>query len=168
MLTGAAVDAKNWKSGSIVDSNPLNLMKKQGMKKYFFLLVVLALAGQGFAQVATANASGPVITFEKKTHNFGDIYQGDKVEETFKFTNTGNEPLIITNVQVTCGCTTPKGWPRDPIAPGGKGELTIAFNSAGKSGLQNKVVTVISNASNADGAQLSFTTNVLDKKVQTQ
>jgi hypothetical protein len=143
-------------------------MKKLGMKKYFFLLVVLALAGQGFAQVATAKASGPVITFEKKSHNFGDIYQGDKVEETFKFTNTGNEPLIITNVQVTCGCTTPKGWPRDPIAPGGKGELTIAFNSAGKSGLQNKVVTVISNASNADGAQISFTTNVLEKKVQTQ
>jgi len=143
-------------------------MKKQGMKKYFFLLVVLALAGQGFAQVATAKASGPVLTFEKKAHNFGDIYQGDKVEETFKFTNTGNEPLIITNVQVTCGCTTPKGWPRDPIAPGGKGEITIGFNSAGKSGLQNKVVTVISNASNADGAQISFTTNVLEKKVQTQ
>lgn len=138
------------------------------MKKYFFLLIVLALAGQGFAQGVTANANGPVITFEKKNHNFGDIYQGDKVEETFKFTNTGNEPLIITNVQVTCGCTTPKGYPRDPIAPGGKGEITIAFNSAGKSGMQNKVVTIISNASNADGAQISFTTNVLEKKVQAQ
>jgi hypothetical protein len=107
-----------------------------------------------------------VITFEKKTHDFGDIFQGDKVEETFKFTNTGNEPLIITNVQVTCGCTTPKGWPRDPIMPGGKGEITVAFNSAGKSGRQNKVVTVVSNAVNSDGAQISFSTNVLDKKPQ--
>jgi hypothetical protein len=137
------------------------------MKKYFFLLVVLAFAGQGFAQVS-AKANGPVISFENKTHDFGDMIQGDKVEQTFKFTNTGNEPLIITNVQVTCGCTTPKGWPRDPIAPGGKGEITLAFSSAGKSGRQNKVVTIVSNATNADGAQISFTANVLDKKVQPQ
>lgn len=139
------------------------------MKKYFFLFVLLGFAAQGFAQAnSAAKANGPVITFDKKVHDFGDIFQGDKVEETFYFTNTGNEPLIITNVQVTCGCTTPKGWPRDPIAPGAKGELTVAFNSAGKMGRQNKVVTVVSNASNADGSQISFSTNVLEKKVQPQ
>jgi hypothetical protein len=137
------------------------------MKKYLLLIVVLGFVAQGFAQ-QTAAQNGPVITFEKKTHDFGDIVQGDKVEETFKFTNTGTEPLILTNVQVTCGCTTPKGWPRDPIMPGGKGELTVAFNSAGKMGKQNKVVTVVSNAVNADGSQISFTTNVLEKKAQTQ
>jgi len=136
------------------------------MKKYFFLFVMVGLAALGYAQEAKVN--GPVITFEKKVHDFGDMYQGDKVEQTFKFTNTGNEPLIITNVQVTCGCTTPKGWPRDPIAPGGKGELTVAFNSAGKMGRQNKVVTVISNAANADGSQISFTANVLEKKTTPQ
>jgi len=139
------------------------------MKKYFFLFFMLGLAAQGFAQVtSTAKVNGPVITFEKKVHDFGDMVQGDKVEQTFKFTNTGNEPLVITNVQVTCGCTTPKGWPRDPIAPGGKGELTVAFNSAGKMGRQNKVVTVVSNAANADGSQISFTANVLEKKAQPQ
>jgi hypothetical protein len=137
------------------------------MKKYLLLIVVMAFATLGFAQQA-APQNGPVITFEKKTHDFGDIIQGDKVEETFKFANTGTEPLILTNVQVTCGCTTPKGWPRDPILPGGKGELTVAFNSAGKMGKQNKVVTVVSNAVNSDGAQISFTTNVLEKKAQTQ
>jgi len=137
------------------------------MKKYLLLIVVIAFATLGFAQ-QSAPQNGPVITFEKKTHDFGDIVQGDKVEETFKFANTGTEPLILTNVQVTCGCTTPKGWPRDPILPGGKGELTIAFNSAGKMGKQNKVVTVVSNAVNSDGAQISFTTNVLEKKAQTQ
>jgi len=149
----------------------LNLKKILGMKKNLFLIVLLAIAAQGFvlqASAQTAAANGAVITFEKKTHDFGDIVQGDKVEQVFKFTNTGNEPLIITNVQVTCGCTTPKGWPRDPIAPGGKGEITIAFNSAGKMGKQNKVVTVVSNATNADGAQISFTTNVLEKKTQPQ
>jgi len=130
------------------------------MKKYLLLIAVLGFGFAAFAQ----KANGPVITFEKKTHDFGDIAQGDKVEETFKFTNTGTEPLIITNVQVTCGCTTPKGWPRDPVAPGGKGEITVAFNSTGKIGKQNKTVTVISNASNADGGQITFSTNVLEKK----
>jgi Protein of unknown function (DUF1573) len=138
------------------------------MKKYFFLFVMLGVVAVGYAQNAATKVNGPVITFDKKVHDFGDIVQGDKVEETFRFTNTGNEPLIITNVQVTCGCTTPKGWPRDPIAPGAKGELTIAFNSAGKMGRQNKVVTVVSNAVNADGTQISFTSNVLEKKVQPQ
>lgn len=135
------------------------------MKKYLLLIAVLAFAVQSWGQEASSSkSSGPVIKFEKKTHDFGDIYQGDKVEETFKFTNTGNEPLIITDVQVTCGCTTPKGWPRNPIQPGGKGEITVAFNSAGKMGRQSKVVTVVSNAVNADGAQISFTTNILEKK----
>ena len=74
--------------------------------------------------------------------------------------------MLITNVQVTCGCTAPRGWPRDPVAPGGKGELTIAFNSAGKSGKQDKPVTITSNASNSDGNVIRFTTNVLEKKIQ--
>jgi hypothetical protein len=139
------------------------------MKKYFFMVVLLGLGIQSIAQsTSAAKLNGPVITFEKKTHEFGDIVQGDKVEETFKFTNTGNAPLIITNVQVTCGCTTPKGWPRDPIAPGGKAEVTIGFDSKGKMGRQNKVVTIVSNAANADGGQISFTANVLEKKVQAQ
>lgn len=136
------------------------------MKKYLLIIVVLGFVAPVFAQ-QPATKSGPIITFEKKTHDFGDIFQGDKVEETFKFANTGTEPLIITNVQVTCGCTVPK-WPRDPIMPGGKSEITVAFNSAGKMGKQNKTVTVVSNASNADGAQITFTTNVLEKKDQTQ
>jgi hypothetical protein len=136
------------------------------MKKYLLLVVVLGLAVSAFAQSAKVN--GPVIAFEKKTHDFGQIVQGDKVEQVFKFTNTGNEPLIITNVQVTCGCTTPKGWPRDPIQPGGKGEITVAFNSAGKIGRQDKVVTIVSNAANADDAKISFTTQVVEKKEQPQ
>ena len=139
------------------------------MKKYLFLLAVLSFAVPTIAQEVNAaekKVDGPVLTWEKKTHDFGDIYQGDKVEHTFYFTNTGNEPLLITNVQVTCGCTTPKGWPRDPVAPGAKGELTVAFNSAGKSGKQDKTVTITSNASNNDGSVIRFTTNILDKKIQ--
>ena len=108
--------------------------------------------------------TGPKISWEVSTHDFGDIIQGDRVEKVFKFTNTGSEPLIITNVQVSCGCTLPKNWPRDPVVPGAKGELTVAFNSAGKFGKQNKVVTIVSNSVNKDGSQLVFSANVLEKK----
>jgi hypothetical protein len=129
------------------------------MKRLSLLLLLFAIAGLTYAQ----DTAGPAISWEKSSHDFGDIYQGDKVEYTYAFTNTGSEPLIITNVQVTCGCTTPKGWPRDPIPPGGKGEITVGFNSAGKIGKQNKVVTIVSNAAGT-GNTVSFTTNVLEKK----
>jgi hypothetical protein len=133
------------------------------MKKYLFLIVIFALAGNAFAQQTASTQSGPVVSFEKNTHDFGDIHQGDKVEHTFTFTNTGSEPLLITNVNVQCGCTTPS-WPREPIAPGAKGEIVVGFNSAGKMGMQTKTVTLVSNASNADGVKIVFTTNVLEKK----
>jgi hypothetical protein len=134
------------------------------MKQFFVLIALLTLNISLFAQTAE-KVSGPVIAWEKSTHDFGDMAQGDKVEQTFKFTNTGNEPLVITNVEVTCGCTLPKSWPRDPIMPGSKGEITLAFNSTGKLGKQNKVVTIVSNASNPDGKQIIFTANVLEKKL---
>ncbi len=129
------------------------------MKKLFFFLMAMGAAGGCFAQ-----GSGPVITWEKTTFDFGSITQGDKIEHTFKFKNDGREPLIITNVQVTCGCTTPKGWSRDPILPGQSSEITVAFNSLGKFGKQNKVITVVSNAVNPAGGQISFTANVVERK----
>jgi hypothetical protein len=107
--------------------------------------------------------SGAVISWDKSTFDFGDVTEGDKVSHTFKFTNTGNTPLVLTNVEVTCGCTTPKGWPRDPIAPGSTGELTVAFNSTGKSGKQNKVITVTSNSVGTTN-QVMITVNVMAKK----
>jgi hypothetical protein len=117
-----------------------------------------------FLNVFYAGAQvGAVITWEKSTHDFGSITEGEKVSHTFKFTNTGNAPLVLTNVEVTCGCTTPKGWPRDPIAPGSSGELTVAFNSAGKSGIQNKVITVVSNSIGTTN-QVIISVNVLEKK----
>jgi len=138
-------------------------LKKITKMRHLLTLAFVALAMVAFGQ---AKPAGPVITWEKATHDFGDITQGDKVEHVFKFTNTGTEPVVITNVQVTCGCTLPKSWPRDPILPGGKGEIAVAFNSTGKSGKQNKVVTVVSNAANADGGQIVFTANVLVKVQQ--
>ena len=127
--------------------------------KRIFLALLVTIAFQASSQ----STSGPVITWDKPTHDFGDMAQGEKVEHTFKFTNTGNAPLVITNVQVTCGCTTPKGWARDPILPGEESEITLGFNSAGKFGRQKKVITVVSNAVNTEGAQIIFFANVLEK-----
>lgn len=128
------------------------------MKKVLLLLLMAA-----FLNAAAQSSTGPMITWEKPTHDFGDITQGEKVEHTFKFTNTGTEPLVITNVQVTCGCTTPKGWARDPIPPGQESEITLGFNSTGKFGRQKKVVTIVSNATNSEGTQIIFFANVLAK-----
>lgn len=143
-------------------------MKKNCDEKGFVFIILLGLVvGSYGQQPAAAKKDGAVITWEKKKHDFGNVYQGDKAEHTFYFSNTGNEPLIITNVQVSCDCTSfPKGWPRDPIPPGASGEIAVAFNSTGKMGLQNKPITLITNAINSEGNQISFTMTVIGKKSQ--
>lgn len=132
------------------------------MKRILLLIPMLAVSYFSISQ-NTTSTTGAVITWEKATHDFGEIIQGDKVEHTFRFSNTGNQDLVITNVEVTCGCTTPKGWPRDPIAPGESGELTVSFNSAGKNGKQNKVITITSNSVGTFN-QVMFSATVLERK----
>lgn len=132
------------------------------MKRILALLLFVSTAG--FAQEETATVPGPVITFEEMEFNFDDIYQGDKVEHIFNFENTGDAPLIITNVQTTCGCTA-TNWEREPILPGTKSSIKVNFNSAGKTGRQNKVITIISN-SVAPLNQIKITTNVLPVKTE--
>jgi hypothetical protein len=122
----------------------------------FCLFVIISFSGFG-------QSTGAFIGWVEQTYNFGEILEGDKVDHIFKFTNTGREPLIITNIEVTCGCTTPKGWPRDPIPPGGDGEFTISFNSAGKLGKVVKVIRVISNATNANN-QVTLEAMITEKK----
>ncbi|QHT69836.1 DUF1573 domain-containing protein [Rhodocytophaga rosea] len=100
------------------------------------------------AQAAATNpADAPVISFEETSYDFGTIQDGDVVKHTFAFTNTGKSPLIIQNASAQCGCTVPD-WPREPIAPGAKGEIKVEFNSKGKAGVQSKAVTVTSNTAN--------------------
>ncbi len=96
----------------------------------------------------TKTTSGAEMKFEKDEFNFGTIKQGDKVDYAFEFVNTGKDPLIITEAHGSCGCTVPE-WPKEPIKKGEKGVIKVTFNSAGKMGLQDKTVTITSNATDS-------------------
>lgn len=87
----------------------------------------------------------PQIKFEESVHDFGTLKQGDVVTKVFKFTNTGEAPLIISDATSSCGCTVPEYPKNTPIAPGESGELKVQFSSRGTSGQQNKVVRVTAN-----------------------
>jgi archaellum component FlaG (FlaF/FlaG flagellin family) len=101
-------------------------------------------AGSSTASLAPASADAAILTFEKPGYDFGKIKSGEKVQYAFKFKNTGKSPLIITNATATCGCTVPE-TPKDPIKPGAEGVIKVVFDSTGKSGMQDKVITVTSN-----------------------
>lgn len=86
----------------------------------------------------------PVMSFEKAEHDFGTIEAGTPQETTFRFTNTGNAPLIITDAKSSCGCTVPDYPKNTPIAPGESGELLVNFNGSGLNQV-TKTITVTAN-----------------------
>jgi hypothetical protein len=132
------------------------------MKKIF--VMVLAAAALTACQQSKSSASNdtaatakaatvlspdaPVISFEQGMYNFGSIVQGEKVQYDFKFKNTGKSPLIINEATATCGCTVPEK-PTAPVKPGETGVIRVVFNSTGKMGMQDKVVTITSNGNPA-------------------
>ncbi len=101
-------------------------------------------AGAQSAEPVNA-AEAPVISFEKESHDFGVVTSGEKVKYSFKFKNTGKSPLIISNAEASCGCTVPE-YPHEPIVPGGEGTISVVFDSANRTGMQNKLISVYSNA----------------------
>jgi hypothetical protein len=107
--------------------------------------VSIAPASAPAATPAADNPNAAEFKFEKDEYNYGTIKQGDKVEYDFVFVNTGKEPLVITDAHGSCGCTVPT-WPKEPIKKGEKGTIHVTFNSAGKMGMQDKTVTLNSNA----------------------
>ncbi|WP_421942861.1 DUF1573 domain-containing protein [Pedobacter sp.] len=147
------------------------------MKKVF-ILVIVALsftacrnANNSTAEVTSSDSSAtskiapadaPVITFEREIYDFEKINEGEKAEHEFKFKNTGKSPLIISNATATCGCTIPE-TPKEPILPGKEGVIKVVFNSEGKVGMQDKVVTVVSNA-NPNISTVHLVGEVLAKK----
>lgn len=86
----------------------------------------------------------PNIKFDEEEFDFGKIIQGEKVSHAFFFRNTGNKNLIISSASGSCGCTVPE-WPKEPILPGQSNKIEVIFSSEGKSGYQEKTVTVVTN-----------------------
>lgn len=119
------------------------------MKKNFFFTGVFLLIN------ALAFAQGGKITFEKTTHDFGVIKEeGGPVSVEFKFTNTGTSPLLVSNVQPSCGCTTP-GWTKEAVAPGESGIIKAEYNPLNRPGTFAKTLNVTSN-----GEPSTFTLNI--------
>src|SRR4051812_46647863 len=130
-------------------------MKQLFVTLLFFVLISCNNSEQGRSIDAdavsnSASADGktsadlPEIKFEEDEFDFGRITQGEKVSHAFKFKNTGSKSLIISGASGSCGCTVPD-WPKEPVLPGREGSINVVFSSEGKSGLQEKTVTVVTN-----------------------
>jgi len=129
------------------------------MKKTLFtlsLIIITVLSFNGLsAQNTTLNNNevkvvaigGAEISMDKETHDYGKIEQHANGQCVFLFTNTGTEPLKITNAKGSCGCTVPQ-WPREEIAPGATGEIKVKYDTK-RIGMINKSVTIQSNAVNS-------------------
>ena len=100
-----------------------------------------------FLGLLSLSSSAQEFKFESEIINYGKINKGSNGERTFVFTNIGNEPLVIKNVQSSCGCTIPKK-PENPIMPGKKGEIRISYDTKRVGGF-SKSITIYSNAKNA-------------------
>ena len=121
------------------------------MKKIFLtcgLVVCSLFFAKAQGEVVVENPNAPEITFEQDVIDYGDIEQGANGVREFKFTNTGKEPLIISNARGSCGCTVPT-WPKEPIKPGEKNVIKVKYDTK-RIGPINKSVTITSNAKTAN------------------
>ncbi len=112
------------------------------MKRAIFLFTIL-ISGYIFGQ---SGQKGPKIHFTSKEINYGEVVKGSDGYRTFEFVNTGDEPLIISRVRSSCGCTVAEK-PEKPVMPGEKGIIKVHYNTQ-KPGAFRKTITVYTNAVN--------------------
>jgi len=138
-------------------------------------LITMASCQGGASKDAQANTSQagtipePVdsskfttIEWIEQTKDYAKITEGQKLEVSFRFKNTGNKPLVIESVHPGCGCTVADP-PKEPIAPGNEGEIKGSFDSNGKVGEQHKTLSVTANTKGTQTHELSFTVTVEKK-----
>ncbi len=121
------------------------------MKKILLLGIIFPATAFLFAQSPKSKAvlsDSAEFRFEVSEYSFNPVNEGDMVNYDFHFTNAGKTPMIITGADASCGCTAPE-YPRQPVKSGEKAVIKVTFNSTGKSGYQDKTVTVTSNAKNS-------------------
>ena len=134
------------------------------MKKVIYLLgIMLLMVGAAKAQDTKAEI-GPEIKFEKVVHDYGDVPFNGNGKCEFRFTNTGNEPLLIQKPKSSCGCTIPS-WPQEPILPGESDIIKVTYRTT-RPGIINKTVTVTSNAVNNPTVVLRIQGRVLDQTTE--
>ena len=92
----------------------------------------------------------PEITFEEEEINFGTIVEGKQIYRKINFKNTGKGPLLISDVNGSCGCTIPKNWPKEPVKVGESASLEVHFNSEGRPGETNKYIIISANTNPRD------------------
>ena len=110
------------------------------VKKIFIMLTCLVAACAAMAQ------EGPQITFAESSHDFGNIQESKgPVSYTFKFTNTGDKPLLIIDAVASCGCTKPE-YSGKPIKPGKEGKIKVTYSPIGRPGAFRKTIKVKTNA----------------------
>ena len=125
------------------------------MKKVTLVLgLLIAFTFGSYAQ----QVGGAEISFSKDVHDFGKMKQYGDASTAFSFTNTGDQPLIISNCKGSCGCTVPT-WPRQPIAPGATASIKVKYDSK-RVGPINKSVTITSNATNTPTKVIRITGNI--------
>ncbi len=125
------------------------------MKKLGLLLVALVFGAVTYAQ-------GPKIEFKTETIDYGTVKKSeDNGVRFFEFTNTGDQPLVISKVNSSCGCTVPS-YPKDPIMPGKSGQIEVKYNM--NPGPINKTVTVESNAVNKERVPLRIKGTVVKEE----
>jgi hypothetical protein len=90
------------------------------------------------------NTPKTIMSFSKSEHDFGNIKQDTENKHKFTFTNTGNEPLLIESATGSCGCTVPQ-YPKQPIPPGGTGEIEVEYKPGKQENAQTKTVTIVAN-----------------------
>ena len=130
------------------------------MKKVIYLLgIMLLMAGAAKAQDTKAEI-GPEIKFEKVVHDYGDVPFNGNGKCEFRFTNTGNEPLLIQKPKSSCGCTIPS-WPQEPILPGESDIIKVTYRT-NRPGIINKTVPTV--VLRIKGRVLDQTTEVLPEK----
>ena len=117
------------------------------MKKLLLLLLVVFVTSSANELLSQEVSNGAKIEFEKEIHDYGTVEYAGNGQCTFKFKNTGNAPLIISNAKGSCGCTVPS-WPKEPVAPGASSSLSVKYDTK-RPGAINKSVTITSNALNS-------------------
>lgn len=135
-------------------------MKKLATTLSLMVFMMTALFAQEKVQ-SVEKAGGAEMEFESEVIDYGTIPQNADGVRTFKFTNTGNEPLIISNAKGSCGCTVPT-WPKKPINPGESGEIKVKY-ATNRLGPINKSITITSNAAEKTKV-LRIKGNVIEKE----